>query len=99
MYGKIIFLLNAIANYIIKRQEPENEVFNEYNSVNRTFENQKIPHSEVIIHQIENYEIIRDKCSYEVYIENKLLHLNSKLQVEYWNALNIAGNFEPLEFF
>ena len=31
--------------------------------------------------------------------EGKLPHLNSKLQVEYSNALNIAGNIHPLKFY
>ena len=55
---KIIFSLNAIANYISKRQEPENEVLNVYNNVILIIENQEISQSEVIIHQIEKYETI-----------------------------------------
>ena len=55
---KIIFSLNAIANYISKRQEPENEVLNVYNNVIHIIENQEISQSEVIIHQIEKYETI-----------------------------------------
>ena len=96
---KIIVPLNAIANYIIKRQEPENEVLNVNNNVKPIIENQEIPQSEVVIHQIENDETMREKYPYEVFIEDKLPHLNPKLQVEYSNALNIAGNIEPLAFF
>ena len=49
--------------------------------------------------KIENYETIREKYPYEAFIEDKLPHLNSKLQVECSNALNIAKNIEPLAFF
>ena len=78
---KIIVPLNAIANYIIKRQEPENEVLNVNNNVKPIIENQEIPQSEVVIHQIENDETIREKYPYEVFIEDKLPHFNPKLQV------------------
>ena len=80
---KIIVLLNVIANYIIKRQEPENEVLNVDNNIKPIIENHEIPQSEVVIHQIENYETIREKYPYEVFIEDKLPHPNSKLQQEY----------------
>ena len=99
MYGKIIIPLNAIANYIIKGQEPEYEVLNVDNRVKPIIENQEISHSKVVIHQIENYTTIREKYPYEVFIEDKLPHLNSKYLVEYSNTLNIVENIEPLAFF
>ena len=48
--------------------------------------------NEVIIHQIENYETTRKKYLNKVLIKDKLLHLNSNLQIEYSNELNIADN-------
>ena len=54
--------------------------------------------NEIIIHQVENYETTRKKYLNRVLIKDKLPHLNSKLQIEYSNDLNITENTEPYIF-
>ena len=55
---KILPPLNTIANYILKNQEQKIDILNSLNKAPKPYENIGIPQSDIVVHQIENYEFI-----------------------------------------
>ena len=78
--------------------KPENKGFNINNKIKLIIENLEIPQSEVVVHQIENYDTIRKN----MHMRHLLGHtITSKLKVtvKKLNELNSAGNIQFLTFF
>ena len=89
---KISTPLERIANFFEKYQDHflsshRNTIFSQINN-----ENQNINQSEVVLHQIEDYEKVREKYPYEVFVRDELPHFDSKSKrsiKDYTNLLKI----------
>ena len=96
---KISTPLERIANFFEKYQDHflsshHNTIFSQINN-----ENQNINQSEVVLHQIEDYEKVREKYPYEVFVRDELPNLDSKSKKEYQRLCKLAENIEPLAFY
>ena len=96
---KIAIPLNIIANYIMQNQMPKPEIplldANESNSLNNS-ENKQ---SDVVIHTVEDYQKVRDKYPFEIFLRSELANLSPKSKKEYSRVLQISRNIEPLAYF
>ena len=61
--------------------------------------NQDVKKSEVVLHQIEDYEKVRDKYPYEVFTRDELPNLDSKSKKEYQRYYKLSEQIEPLAFY
>ena len=61
--------------------------------------NQDVKKSEVVLHQIEDYEKVRDKYPYEVFTRDELPNLDSKLKKEYQRYYKLSEQIEALAFY
>ena len=96
---KISTPLERIANFFEKYQDHflsshHNTIFSQINN-----ENQSIKQSEVVLHQIEDYEKVREKYPYEVFVRDELPNLDSKSKKEYQRLYKLFENIEPLAFY
>ena len=96
---KISTPLERIANFFEKYQDHflsshHNTIFSQINN-----KNQNINQSEVVLHQIEDYEKVREKYPYEVFVRDELPNLDSKSKKEYQRLCKLAENIEPLAFY
>ena len=96
---KISTPLERIANFFEKYQDHflsshHNTIFSQINN-----ENQNIKQSDVVLHQIEDYEKVREKYPYEVFVRDELPNLDSKSKKEYQRLCKLAENIEPLAFY
>ena len=96
---KIAAPLNIIANSIMTNQIPKIDKAQLVN--NPPYENnrQEINQSEVVEHEIENYEAIREMYPYELFKKDLLPNLSKKSKNEYSKLLKAADFMEPLAFF
>ena len=99
MVEKISTPLERIANFFEKYQDHflsshHNTIFSQINN-----ENQNIKQSDVVLHQIEDYEKVREKYPYEVFVRDELPNLDSKSKKEYQRLCKLAENIEPLAFY
>ena len=96
---KIAIPLNIIANYIMQNQMLKAEIplldANEPNSLN----NSEIKQSDVVIHTVKDYQKVRDKYPFEIFLKNELANLSPKSKKEYSRVLQISRNIEPLAYF
>ena len=96
---KLATPLNIIANYIMQNQIPKSEnPFTEDKEL-KVADVPEIKQSDVVIHTVEDYQKVRDKYPFEIFIRSELANLNSKSQKEYSRVLKIAGNIELLAYF
>ena len=96
---KLATPLNIIANYIMQNQIPKSEIpFTEDKEL-KVADVPEIKQSDVVIHTVEDYQKVRNKYPFEIFIRSELPNLNSKSQKEYSRVLKIAGNIEPLAYF
>ena len=96
---KISTPLERIANFFENFQDHflsshHNTIFSQINN-----ENQNIKQSEVVLHQIEDHEKVREKYPYEVFVRDELPNLDSKSKKEYQRLYKLAENIEPLTFY
>ena len=96
---KISTSLERIANFFEKYQDHilsshHNIIFFQISN-----DNQNIKQSEVALHQIEEYEKVREKYPYEVFDRDELPSLDSKSKKEYQRLYKLAENIEPLAFY
>ena len=68
---------------------------NEPNSLN----NSEIKQSDIVIHTVENYQKVRDKYPFEIFLRSELANLSPKSKKEYSRVLQISRNIEPLAYF
>ena len=61
--------------------------------------NQDVKKSEVDLHQIEDYEKVRDKYPYEVFTRDELPNLDLKSEKEYQRYYKLSEQIEPLAFY
>ena len=96
---KIAIPLNIIANYIMQNQMPKPEIplldANEPNSL----KNSENKQSDVVIHTVEDYQKVRDKYPFEIFLRSELANLSPKSKKEYSRVLQISRNIEPLAYF
>ena len=96
---KISTPLERIAFFFEKYQDHflsshHNTIFSQINN-----ENQNIKQREVVLHQIEDYEKVREKYPYEVFVRDELPNVDSKSKQEYQKLYKLAENIEPFAFY
>ena len=61
--------------------------------------NQDVKQSKVVLHQIEDYDKVRDTYSYEVFTRDELPNSDSKSKKEYQRYYKLSEQIEPLVFY
>ena len=67
---------------------------NESNFLN----NSEIKQSDVVIHTVEDYQKVRDKYLFEIFLRSELANLSPKSKKEYSRVLQISRKIEPLAY-
>ena len=96
---KIATPLNMIANYIMQNHLLKPEIPLIENEGQNSLDIQEIKQSDIVIHTVEDYQKVRDKYPYEIFLRSELINLNTKSKKEYSRVLRIADNIEPLAYF
>ena len=75
---KIVAPLNIIANFITQNHAQKFETTIRESSITTPEISQEINQTDAVIHTVEDYQIVRDKYSFEAFVRNELAHLDSK---------------------
>ena len=96
---KILNPLERIANFFEKYEHHFLSSHQSYNTAQAINENKDNKQSEVVWHQIEDYEKVRDKYPYEIFIRDELPNLETRSKKEYQTFYKLAEHKEPLAYF
>ena len=91
--------ISAPLNIIVQNKSPVKEMPIKEENVQVPEENIETPQSQVVIHQVEDLNSIRDKYPYEKFIKDKLPNVDKQSQKKYSKALKLSKNIVPLAFF